>query len=85
MFGTLFLTYGRIEWQRILKALERARDVAYDNVLRVSDKVWCVKGLIITRNNLVVSWKTRPRMGIITQCPVGSLVGCTYMLLKSIF
>jgi hypothetical protein len=55
MFGRLFLTYGRIEWQRILKALERTYDVAYDNILRVSDKVWCVKSLIATRNNLVVS------------------------------
>ena len=34
-------------------------DVAYDDVLKEFDNVWCVKGLIIT-------WKVRPRMGIIS-------------------
>ena len=43
----LSLTHGRIEWQRILKALERARDVAYDDVLRVFDKVWCVSKVLL--------------------------------------
>jgi hypothetical protein len=60
------LDYGRLEWQCTLQDLEKNLDVAYDDVLREFDKVWCVKGLIVTRRNLVVTWKVRPWMGIIS-------------------
>lgn len=29
--------------------------------LREFDKVWCVKGLNVTHNDLVVTWKVRPK------------------------
>ena len=53
------LDHGRLEWQWTLTGLEKTPDVAYDDVLKEFDNVWCVKGLIIT-------WKVRPRMGIIS-------------------
>lgn len=59
MFGMLSL----IEWQRTLKALKKTHVVAYDDVFEDFGKVWCVKGLIATRSNLVMSWKIRLRMG----------------------
>ena len=37
--------------------LEEAPDVAYQDVLEEFDLVWCVKGLIVTWSNLVVTWK----------------------------
>jgi hypothetical protein len=39
--------------------LEKTLDVAYEDVLREFDKVWCVQGLIVTCYNLVVTWKVR--------------------------
>lgn len=39
------LDYGRIGWQRILKAMEKARDVVYGDVLKGIDKVCCTKAL----------------------------------------
>ena len=35
-------------------------------VLKEFDNVWCVRGLIVTYSNLVVTWKVRPRMDIIS-------------------
>ena len=58
--------YGRIEWKRTLLDLEKAPDIAYQDVLKEFDSIWGVKGLIMTRNNLVVTWKVRPHMGIIS-------------------
>lgn len=46
------LDYGRVKWQRTLKVIEKALDVAYDDVLKVFDNVWCVKGLIAIGSNL---------------------------------
>lgn len=40
-----------------LKALEKAPNVAYDDVLKDSHRVWCVKGHTVTISNLVVPWK----------------------------
>lgn len=59
MFGMLSL----IEWQRTLEALKKTHVVAYDDVFEDFGKVWCVKGLIATRSNLVMSWKIRLRIG----------------------
>jgi hypothetical protein len=58
------LDYGRLEWQWTLTNLERRPNVAYEDVLKDFDNVWCVKGLNVTHSNLVVTWKARPRMGI---------------------
>lgn len=41
--------------------------VVYGNLLKAFDEVWCIKGLIATRSNLVVSWQCRPNIGFITQ------------------
>jgi hypothetical protein len=42
--------------------------------------IWGVKGLIVTRSNLVVTWKNRPQMSIISWLPLRlrcfSWVGC---------
>ena len=45
--------------------LGKGPDVAYEGVLKKFDSIWGVKGLIVTRSNLVVTWKVRPHMGII--------------------
>ena len=42
----------------------KAPDVAYQDNLEEFDSIWGVKGLIVTRSNLVVTWKVRPHMGI---------------------
>ena len=34
--------------------------LSYEDVLTKFDDVWCVKGLIVTHNNLVVTWKVIP-------------------------
>lgn len=60
------LDYGCIEWQYILKDLQKARDVANQYVFDEFDSVWCVKGLFVIRSNLIVTWKVWPRMGIIS-------------------
>jgi hypothetical protein len=40
-----------------------------------------IKGLIVIRSNLVVTWKDKPQMNIISQFPLGlrwfTWVGCT--------
>lgn len=51
--------YVRIEEQRMLKDLAEALDVAIDGVL-------CARGLIATRNNLTITYKITPEIGIIT-------------------
>ena len=58
--------YGRIEWKRTLRDLEKALDVAYHDILTKFDLTWGVKGLIVTRSNLAVTWKDRPQMNIIS-------------------
>lgn len=59
------LDYRRLEWQCTLLDLEKTLDIAYDD-LKKFDKIWCVKGLIITRNNIVLTWKVTPWMSIIS-------------------
>ena len=54
------LDYGRLEWQQTLVDLEGKRkektpNVAYENVLKESNNVWCVKGLNVTQSNSVVT------------------------------
>jgi hypothetical protein len=60
------LDYGRLQWQQTLQDLQKAPNVAYQDVLKEFDSVWCIKGLIVTRSNLVVTWKVRPWMDIIS-------------------
>ena len=64
--GDALLDYGQFEWQDMLKDLQKAPNVAYQDVLDELDSVWCVKGLIIIHSNLMVAWKDRPPMGIIS-------------------
>jgi hypothetical protein len=47
--------YGMIEWQQTLSDLEKALDIAYQDVLNEVDLIWGVKVLIMTRSNLVVT------------------------------
>lgn len=49
------LDKGRLEWQGTLQDLKKTLGVAYDDALREFDKVWCVKGLIVTCTNLIVT------------------------------
>lgn len=65
IWGVL-LDYDKIEWQQTLKDLERAPDVAYDDVLKKFDLVWCVENLIACGSNLIVTWRDRRIMGIDT-------------------
>ena len=58
--------YGRIEWKHALKDLGKTPNVAYQDILNNFDLTWGVKGLIVTRSNLVVTWKDRPQMSIIS-------------------
>ena len=60
------LGYGRLECQCTLLDLNKASDVAYEDVLNEFDSVWCVKGLIVTHIDIVVTWKVRPQMGTIS-------------------
>ena len=72
--------YGRIEWNWALKDLEKASDVAYQDVRNEFDLTWGIKGLIESRSNLVITWKDRPQMGTIFWFPLGlrwfAHVGC---------
>ena len=38
--------YGRIEWQRTLSDLEKAHDVAYQDVINKFDVIWGAKVLL---------------------------------------
>ena len=51
------------EWQKMLQDLAEAPNVGFQDVLDEFDELaWYVKGLIITRSNLEVTWKIRPQM-----------------------
>ena len=43
-----------------------APNVAYHDILSKFDLTWGVKGLIVTGSNLVVTWKDRLQMSIIS-------------------
>jgi hypothetical protein len=58
--------YDRIEWKQTLTELEKAPNMAYQDVLNEFDSTWVVKGLIMTYNNVVVMWKVSPHMGFIS-------------------
>lgn len=62
------LDYGRIGWQRTtLHDLGKALDVvAYKDVLHEFDSVRSVKRFIVSRSNLSITWKIRPRMAIVS-------------------
>ena len=47
------LTQWLIKWKRTLSYLEKALDDAYQDVLKKIDSIWAIKGLIMTRSNLV--------------------------------
>ena len=56
----------------MLKDLEKAPDMAYHDILNNFDLTWGIKGLIMTRSNLVVTWKDRVHRNIISWLPLGS-------------
>lgn len=58
--------YGRIKWQWTLSNLEKAPNVAYQDILDEFDSVRGVKVLIVTRSNFVVTWKVGPQIDIIS-------------------
>ena len=74
--------YSRIKWKHTLLNLEKARDVASQDVLNEHDWIWGVKDLNVTRSNLVVTWKVRPHMSIISWFPLGL---CCFSFLQLIF
>lgn len=60
-----------VAWKRTLTDLEKAPDVAYQDILNEFGSTLRVKGLIVTRRNLVVKWKVRSHLGIISWFPLG--------------
>jgi hypothetical protein len=52
--------------ENALKDLEKAPNVAYHDILNSFDLTWGVKDLNVTRSNLVVMWKDRPQMSILS-------------------
>ena len=50
--------------------LEKALDVAYQDVLNAFNSILGVKGLIMTHNNLEVTWKVRPQTNIVFSFPL---------------
>ena len=42
----------------------------YHDILNKFDLIWGVKGLIVTRSNLVPTWKDTPQMSIISRFPL---------------
>lgn len=58
--------YGRIEWKHTLSDLEKAPNVAYQDVLNEFDSTWGVKCLIVTQSNFMVTWMVRPQMSVIS-------------------
>ena len=50
--------------------LEKALDVDFQDILNDINSMWGVKGLILTCSNLVVTWKVRPWLDIISCCPL---------------
>ena len=63
--------YGRIECKQTLEDLEKALDVAYQDILNEFDKTWGVKNVIVTHSNLVVTWMDRPQINIIYRFSLG--------------
>ena len=51
--------------------MEEAPNASYQNALNEFDLMCGVKGLIMTRSNLEVTSKVRPRMGIMSCLPLG--------------
>ena len=43
----------------------------FNSFLTNFNSTWGVKGLIVTWSNLIVTWKFRPQMGIISSSPLG--------------
>ena len=58
--------YGRIEWQWTFLDLERPQTMLTKMSLTNSIQIWGIKGLSVTWSNLVVTWKIRSHMGIIS-------------------
>ena len=67
---TICLTMVDLSGKGLLWNWEKTLDVAYEDVLNKFDLIWCVKGLIVTRSNLVVTWTIRPQIGIISRGPI---------------
>jgi hypothetical protein len=58
--------HARISPTNKIKKKTKKLVVAYHDVLDKFDLVGCVKGLIVTCNNLVVAWEVQPQMVIIS-------------------
>ena len=65
-YGNLCWTFVELSGNRLSQTWEKTPDVAYQDVFKEFDLVLCVEGLIVTQNNLVVTWRVRPWMGIIS-------------------
>jgi hypothetical protein len=51
--------------------LDKALDIAYQDVINQFDLAWGVKGLVMTQSNSMVTWKVRRHMGLISRVPLG--------------
>lgn len=63
--------HGRIKWKQTFWDLEKALDVANQDVMYKFNMAWEVKGLVMTQSNLVVMWKVTRHMGLISWVPLG--------------
>lgn len=60
--GIPYLTTVNLGGNTLSRIWKKTPDVAYEDVF---DNVWCVKGLIVTRSDLVVTWKVMFQMSIL--------------------
>lgn len=81
--GTLCLTMVELSDKVPFKTWKKTPKIAYNDVLEIFDMVWCLKGFIVTCSNLVVTWKARAWMGIISWVPLVCRLpqgGCYFFL-----
>jgi hypothetical protein len=57
-----------VAYEDVLKVCQKKKkkNKKKEDVLKEFDNVWRVKGLIVTRIHLVVTWKVRPHVSIIS-------------------
>ena len=71
-FGTPCRIMVGLSGDKLFWTWKKTPGIAYKDVLNEFDSIWGggVKGLIMTWNNLVVRWKVRPQMGIVSWFPL---------------
>lgn len=47
-------------------SMELSQNANFQDIFDKFEFVWCIEGLLASHINFVVTWKVRPRMGIIS-------------------